>query len=523
MSARRLLVLVCAAAGLAGAYVGRVDTIGGTTYDWQTNGPQWRTLACAHFYGLHAVWMRATQGSPYPDRNMGYNFYDFSTRQWNWIDPGWMQSGIDVFTERSGFGSLAVDPQTGVAVVSAHHGAITPTVGRDVAPGAGIFEFCDGSPNLDGYQWPCVGVTASGTPHLAVIDNASQDALWHSRAVPWCNWSVPTRFTPDPTFPDHAIDASRFSDKVCVAWLCDATVPNTQGFCRVSTDDGATWQPPLELAPPDVFGGDTAESWHITGLFPFYDWSDRLHLAGTVMPVVRDTAYVEPVCIVHWCPDNAPQWSVIARVDPDSLAGSVGYNALFADRPSLGCDQYGNLFVAWEQADPLNVEPQTNCLRFGIWSSASIDNGQTWFAPRLLTDANTVSHRFPCISDLQVGGSLVDTVVVEYLMDLCAGFEVQSQGPLTENPVVCQFFPAFEVLPGVAEAGPVKSERRFGPTLVRGILRLEGGGQAALVDALGRRVMSLRDGANDVSRLAPGIYFVRGQGRGASERIVIAR
>lgn len=52
------------------------------------------------------------------------------------------------------------------------------------------------------------------------------------------------------------------------------------------------------------------------------------------------------------------------------------------------------------------------------------------------------------------------------------------------------------------------------PTIVRGVLSLDPtavGGQpsAALLDAAGRKVMSLRPGANDVRALASGVYFVR--------------
>jgi photosystem II stability/assembly factor-like uncharacterized protein len=80
-----------------------------------------------------------------------------------------------------------------------------------------------------------------------------------------------------------------------------------------------------------------------------------------------------------------------------------------------------------------------------------------------------------------------------------------------------------------------------GGSIVRGVLRLPGLGtrselpgngrdvpasravmsRAALLDAAGRRVMSLRPGPNDVSRLAPGVYFVRAAGQ--CRRVVIVR
>lgn len=55
-------------------------------------------------------------------------------------------------------------------------------------------------------------------------------------------------------------------------------------------------------------------------------------------------------------------------------------------------------------------------------------------------------------------------------------------------------------------------------TIVRGVLRLVGsrqntGCRAELLDIAGRRVANLHEGANDVGRLAPGVYFVRQTGQ----------
>ncbi|MEO0108872.1 MAG: hypothetical protein ABIK62_06865, partial [candidate division WOR-3 bacterium] len=53
------------------------------------------------------------------------------------------------------------------------------------------------------------------------------------------------------------------------------------------------------------------------------------------------------------------------------------------------------------------------------------------------------------------------------------------------------------------------------PLFVRGVLHLPESGpgtayQADLLDVTGRRVRVLRPGANEVSSLSPGIYFLRG-------------
>jgi hypothetical protein len=60
---------------------------------------------------------------------------------------------------------------------------------------------------------------------------------------------------------------------------------------------------------------------------------------------------------------------------------------------------------------------------------------------------------------------------------------------------------------------PAVRNSRPGASLVRGVLRLETGTSASsspsrLLDAAGQEVMRLRPGANDVSQLPPGVYFV---------------
>jgi hypothetical protein len=57
-------------------------------------------------------------------------------------------------------------------------------------------------------------------------------------------------------------------------------------------------------------------------------------------------------------------------------------------------------------------------------------------------------------------------------------------------------------------------------TPVRGVLRLDSNrgpattGRGELLDASARIVLKLHPGANDVSRLAPGVYFVKAPGTG---------
>jgi len=68
---------------------------------------------------------------------------------------------------------------------------------------------------------------------------------------------------------------------------------------------------------------------------------------------------------------------------------------------------------------------------------------------------------------------------------------------------------------GLEEAARPEVRMTKLPTIIRGVLFLpEASGEkrearGELLDVPGRRVLDLHSGANDVSRLSPGVYFVR--------------
>jgi len=90
------------------------------------------------------------------------------------------------------------------------------------------------------------------------------------------------------------------------------------------------------------------------------------------------------------------------------------------------------------------------------------------------------------------------------------------------------------VRPGMDGGASDEPRATSGPTVVRGVISLPSPianlqSPSVLLDAAGRKVMELVPGPNDVSRLAPGVYFVRGgdpggQGfRGSRPKVVVSR
>jgi hypothetical protein len=520
---------------------GRLDTVGGTTYEWQFNGPGLVNTFSSEGIGLHTCWMfSADQGGTYPDRNMRYNFLDYASGQWAFnVGASFMDFGVNAFSVRTGFGHLEVSPNDNCAYISAHQapsGTYAPVVGKDAAPGTGVFEACVGT---DNFLWPAIGITRSGTVHAGIIQDPSRTDLYYSQINPWCTWSSPVEFAspaPQPAFSDQAVAASHDSSLVCIFWVVN-TDP-APAYYRISEDDGATWTDPTEFLAPPAFtpGSETTASFNISSVYPFYAAGGRLHVAASVMPYVGGSGYTIPAEIWHWTTEQG--WNLVHRYPyPDTLnlRGPVGYNAIFATRPSLCEAPDGDLICVWEQFDTMNFEPSTGYSRADIFAARSLDNGVSWGEAVRLTDVDSTSKRFPVVSTRTHG----DTCYVTYVIDQIAGMSLYSQGPITQNPIIVQRFdkailpppnavaerPAGTPRPLTLEAGanPFREAASVSFSLpVRADVKL------SIYDVTGKLVALLADGNYAAGRHAltwkadgikPGIYVCRL----ASGRTVLSR
>lgn len=109
-------------AGHGTDFVGIIETVGGTTFDWQSNGPSGGSIAVDPTTGIHVTWIfSADLGGTAPDRNMRYNFFDFASRTWSFIDPAnFMNDGVNGYSLRTGYGAVDYNPSSGVGLLSAH-------------------------------------------------------------------------------------------------------------------------------------------------------------------------------------------------------------------------------------------------------------------------------------------------------------------------------------------------------------------------------------------------------------------
>jgi hypothetical protein len=178
-------------------------------------------------------------------------------------------------------------------------------------------------------------------------------------------------------------------------------------------------------------------------------------------------------------------------------------------------------------------------------------DGFTWLVAWLSSDGQD-EHTDIWGARVAPGGALLDSVLMaggpEYqgcpVLARDGGFSmllayVASAGEYQGRTYnVRRVFGMLRPYPGVEDERPTPGAMRFasGPSIVRGVLEISSQPTAnslrpeiGLLDAGGRQVMKLKPGDNDVSRLAPGVYFVRSEpsavsrGRSAVTRVILAR
>jgi YVTN family beta-propeller protein len=115
------------------------------------------------------------------------------------------------------------------------------------------------------------------------------------------------------------------------------------------------------------------------------------------------------------------------------------------------------------------------------------------------TDSLIAGENFVCCVPLEDQAAITNNL----------GLGTPFAGNLEVYPVYRMKLPG-----GLEEAARTEARMTRLPTIVRGVLFLQGdrgpgtGDRVALLDIAGRMVIELQPGANDVSRLAPGVYFV---------------
>jgi hypothetical protein len=287
---------------------------------------------------------------------------------------------------------------------------------------------------------------------------------------------------------------------------------NTEVHLKRSTDGGLTWGPDTRLTfSPDTIDKEpclaiAGNSWHLA--WTEMSWSG-FHARTWYQ---RST-------------DGGASWQTPSPLTLDTTSQSQPMVAVVGS----------NVHACWSDGRPGG---------YGIWYRGSTDNGATWNAERYLTDT-TYGSDYPCIA--AAGGNVHmafrtwpagqffisycgstdngQTWSAETTLTAAAGLgtaAITAAGSIAHLVLYDNrdgnqeiYYKRNVTAGGVEETtndAPSDRGRRGqrgtlnpGATIACGVLNLQSG--IALLDVSGRKALDLHAGTNDVSRLAPGVYF----------------
>ncbi len=295
------------------------------------------------------------------------------------------------------------------------------------------------------------------------------------------------------------------------AWN-DSRTGSSHIWSSVSTDRGATWSQNvrvdedttnMDCAHADVFVQPGTNHYLVAASVPYYDG----HSGGYNCYLYRST-------------DMGQTFQPGVRLDTSGAAGPH----VVADAQHVVCDYI----------DGSNVEARTLYTQPDTWGTPH-SVGSSWQAGGLAISADGLVHAV--LQARPPGGG---PYYAYYAFSSDHGFSWSDLEPANNDTNAEAYDPAIAadsaghvyivwrdlrtgVLwfatnnPAAIAEEPMRQPISAQPSanVVRGVLFLAAcpsASTSSLLDISGREVMDLKPGANDVSRLSPGVYFIKGQG-----------
>jgi hypothetical protein len=325
--------------------------------------------------------------------------------------------------------------------------------------------------------------------------------------------------------------AADTADNLLCAWNDDRT-GSLHVWSSVSTDRGVTWSQSVRVCgdtmsdgcrQPDVFVQPGTNHYLVAAETPGPDGNNHPYLyrsadagqtfqPGARLDTFRGLTYVGQPHVV------ADAQHIICSYTGDNAE----VRTLYAQPDTWGAPHFvGNSYRGPKLATSADVRVHTALMArnnkgpYHTYYAFSSDHGVSWSEPELVNDDTTAAAYDP-----DIGADSAGHVYIVW-RDLRYG----QLWFATNNPAA------------VAEAPP---QQPIGvpplATVIRNVLVLGAVGsrqntayRAELLDAAGRKVADLQPGANDVSKLAPGVYFIRegrgirGEGSGKTRKVVVTR
>ena len=422
------------------------EIIGWTQYDYQVNCSTGDRVVLGIGGALNFSWMNGIEidETGAGERQVFFNCIDADGFQ---TYPG---EGYQISEEnRSGY--TTIDNLGGdVAMVGYHRTNHAPDyevfAAIDAVSCYGVFTNFPVENIIGGFAaiWPYVTVDRNDNIHM-VFSHPDElgDAFGYVNSVDsGVTWSRPV--TVDTILTISPITASSpVSDKVAIVYTHDVENWIRNNVYYIESDDGLTWDfRNGKINITDYNTNDSLFAWD--DLDAVYDYNDNLHIIWNAWWATVDLNIYYPVWLYHYDTGSEAITLMTESDTPDyDLCDSGGWNMPIA-KMSLGVHEASNaLFAVY------SFFPEDDCAASGfsngeLYMQYSADAGDSWSEPENLTNSHTPGCASgECDSDhWSTQAKRVDANLhITYINDKDAGGVVQTEGGVTDNPVMYFAYP----------------------------------------------------------------------------------
>ncbi|PJA29452.1 MAG: hypothetical protein CO189_02220 [candidate division Zixibacteria bacterium CG_4_9_14_3_um_filter_46_8] len=511
--------------------------IGGTYYDYQTNGSSGHRIA-KHDCGVHIAWMNGIEDYS-GQRDIYYNYIDQSGT------PGWGDTGTPASTgTRAGYCQITEKTETGEAIIVWHENGIQCKVAVDAGCGLGLFTVTDVPSTLPAESaliWPYVTYDYNG--NIQVINTETTtgaQATGHTFSTDMgANFSSLASYTDSVMDLAGVVVSSPIDGKCAIVYTQprgDEPTANqyNNDVVYIETTDDTNWGHYSKTNVTNYVWEDTLRAY--TDVAATYDYEGNLHILWNAPYYNADSGFitVDACLLFHW--SEATGITLVRDAWHASFPGAWNRSA---SKMSISANPYGaTLYALWTEFDDIDVSA-------GGWSngelylSYSTDGGATWSEAQNVTNSPSEGCQpGDCFSDHWSSmAKEVDNqfLYISYIEDKDAGGIVQTEGMMTQNPVRYYAFPNPSPISSVNEDGTVPSTFNLNQnypnpfnasTVVSFTLERSANVNLTIYNLLGEKVAVLADGrfnagehsvnwnaANQTS----GVYYYRFSADGISE------
>jgi hypothetical protein len=270
----------------------------------------------------------------------------------------------------------------------------------------------------------------AGDPHILAYTMSDDDGdTWSALAV------VDTLMALSP-----AVVASPVSDKVAIAYTHPLNFDTqwNNDVMYIESDDGLTWDWRFDKVNVTNYGAPDSLFAYID-IDAIYDYNDNLHLIWNAQWVTDAGVYYKTY-LLHY--STSQQIITEMYASPENWLTS-GCDFGVWNRPvskmSLAVDDSPNIIYAVYTGFDTTDCSQGGYANGDIYMQFSNDGGASWTLPQNLTDSqspgcaagNCDSDHWPSVAD-----RVDESVHITYINDKDAGGIAQTEGTVTDNPVM---------------------------------------------------------------------------------------